>query len=295
MARDHGLSEGHHLEVRFFQLPDDLAGCFSTVYCGRIALPHGTALVDHLLPEWSNARFFFTGAPEARMLGDQKTVRSDFQITGPTSRPVRFEIGSSRFFGFGMLPLGWQRFVGEPADEFADTLYEGRGSKGFAAMVPLFDLLAAEIDDEARQFAAFCDFFRHLEPEPRDAARTSRIYQAMLDPHVIEVRALADASGLTVRTLERICKRHFGFAPRLLLRRQRLIRSLAAFMLAEGKSWTEVIDGHYHDQAHFVHEFHSFMGMSPSDYLALGHPVLEAFFANRQEVWGMPARKAPVA
>ena len=76
----------------------------------------------------------------------------------------------------------------------------------------------------------------------------------------------------------------------LLLRRQRLMRSLAAFMLEPRASWSAVIDRHYHDQSHFVHEFHAFMGCTPSDYAAQPHPVLSAFMAERKRIWGSPVQ-----
>jgi len=69
-----------------------------------------------------------------------------------------------------------------------------------------------------------------------------------------------------------------------------LMRSLAAFMLEPRASWSAVIDRHYHDQSHFVHEFHAFMGCTPSDYAAQPHPVLGAFMAERKRIWGSPVQ-----
>ena len=104
------------------------------------------------------------------------------------------------------------------------------------------------------------------------------------------VAELAERSGLNARTLERLCRRAFGFAPKLLLRRQRVMRSLAAFMLRKSGNWSDVIDHHYHDQAHFVRDFRAFMHMSPREYAGLDHPILTAFMPERVRIWGSPAQ-----
>ena len=95
---------------------------------------------------------------------------------------------------------------------------------------------------------------------------------------------------MSKRTLERLCAKHFGFSPLLLLRRQRMMRTLSTFMLYERSKWSAVIDQHYHDQAHFVREFHSFMKMSPSEYASMPHPILSAFMKERNRVLGSPVQ-----
>ena len=99
---------------------------------------------------------------------------------------------------------------------------------------------------------------------------------------------------MSIRTLERMCHRYFGFTPKLLLRRQRFMRSLSAFMLHQsqkgGARWTEAMDEEYHDQAQFTREFSEFMGMTPSAYAALPHPILASFMEARARIWGSAAQ-----
>ncbi len=278
------------VRVRFFAPPDDLAPCFTTFYKLEVDLPRGEFLTDLLQPEWSNLRFFSGNSPRSFPTDGGEIVTSSFQATGPSAKPMRFELPATTMWGIGMLPLGWARFVDAPADAYADTICDGYKSDVFSRFTPLHDaLFAANASDEV-QFALISKFFRELAPQPRDAARIVRVHEAMIDPYLLEVSTLAERVGITTRTLERLCRRHFGFPPRLLLRRQRMMRSLAAFMLSDRKSWTENIDRHYHDQAHFVHEFHSFMGMSPSQYASMPHPVLSAFMSARQKIWGSPVQ-----
>ena len=57
-----------------------------------------------------------------------------------------------------------------------------------------------------------------------------------------------------------------------------------------GPRWTEVMDEHYHDQAQFTREFHTFMTMNPSEYASLDHPILSSFVEARARVWGSAAQ-----
>jgi len=276
------------VNVKFFAPPEDLASCFTTFYKMEVSLPQGRTVTDYLQPEWANLRFFLRNPPRATA-HDGATLSARFTATGPSSHPTRFEMGSCSMWGIGLLPLGWERFVQQPADEYADMICDGELHPTFSRFVPLCEMLCASKEADETEFAAITDFFRGLAPPPKDAARILAIHEAMVDPYLIEVGALAERVGLTKRTLERVCDRHFGFPPQLLLRRQRMMRSLAAFMLSD-KSWSQAIDRHYHDQAHFVHEFHNFMGMSPSQYARMEHPILQAFMAERQRVWGSPVQ-----
>ena len=282
------------VKVRFFAPPDDLAPCFTTFYRMDVDLPPGATLTDLLQPEWANLRFFSHNPPTAQPMNGGEKVRSRFQATGPSSHPLRFEIGATRMWGIGLLPLGWARFMRSPAEAFADRIYEGASTEPFARFAPIGEIVSDRDCSDEDAFERITRFFREEAPMPKDAARILQVHEAMIDPYLLEVGTLADRVGLTKRTLERLCARHFGFPPRLLLRRQRMMRSLAAFMLSESGNWSETIDRHYHDQAHFVHEFHSFMGMSPTQYAQREHPVLSAFMLERQRVWGSPVQTLDV-
>ena len=278
------------IDVRFFAPPADLAPCFTTFYRLEVELPPGEVLEDWLQPEWANLRFFAENAPSAAMPDGPAIAGARFQATGPSSCPTHFTLGRTRMWGIGLFPLGWARFIGENASEHANTVVDGEASPAFARFAPLCAQLCRRDYSDEEQFAMLTGFFRKLAGPPRDQRRIKKVHEVMVDPRLVHVEDFARRCGLSKRTLERVCARHFGFSPRLLLRRQRLMRSLAAFMLTPQASWSEVIDRHYHDQSHFVHEFHAFMRCSPSEYAAQPHPVMAAFMAERKRVWGSPVQ-----
>ena len=112
------------------------------------------------------------------------------------------------------------------------------------------------------------------------------IHTALVDPDISTVSQLAETVGASDRTVERVCAKAFGFSPKLLLRRQRFIRSLSQYMLDPSLKWIGALDGHYHDQAQFVREFRQFMGMTPRQYGKLEHPILDAIVSERARLAG---------
>ncbi|MXP30792.1 helix-turn-helix domain-containing protein [Erythrobacter jejuensis] len=281
--------------MRFFDPPAALADCLSTIYRLEVDLPEGQTVSDLLLPEWGNLRFFRSNPPVVDTADGPPLDGCRFQATGPSSRPVPFSIGATRVWGMGLLPLGWATYVGEPASALADTCLDGSTHPAYSRLSGLLTALDNAGPGDDQEFKAISDYLLKNAAMPREEHRIRAAQEAMVDPYLLQIPDFAERAGVSTRTLERLCLKWFGFTPNVVLRRQRLIRSLAAFMNEGNSSWSEAIDRHYHDQPHFVREFHYFMGMSPTEYAEQPHPIMDAFMGNRQQSWGKPApsRDAP--
>ncbi|MFC0590330.1 helix-turn-helix domain-containing protein [Novosphingobium aquiterrae] len=276
------MSPDVSITVRFHPPPEDLRRYFTTFYVTEIDVPDGQLVEDALQPEWAGLRFFSGASPDAWVGQGAVVSGATFIATGPSSLPCHFRLGTTRFWGIGLLPLGWHRYVGKPACDHANLVTDGARHPAFAAFTPLADRLFGTAPDEAAELARIISFFRGLgEPDPNEEARIVAVHGALIDPRIDSVAKLVEEVGTGQRTIERLCQRHFGFSPKLLLRRQRFMRSLAQFMLDPSLKWIGAIDGHYHDQAQFVRDFHQFMDMTPREYAALPHPVLDRFMHER--------------
>ena len=276
------------IDVRFFAPPLDLEGCLTSIYRLDLSVAEGR-VVDWLQPEWGNLRVFSGDLPVTQVGAGPLVAGVRFTITGPSSRSARFELGSTRMWGIGLLPLGWARFVGKPASACANMLADAERHPDFARFGALPEVFGEMPDDES-EFARIVDILRRAAQPVPDVDRIRAVHAAMTELGLGMVADFAVHAGVSVRALERLCRRHFGFPPKLLLRRQRFMRSLAAWMLGGMGRWSPSIDELYTDQAHFNHEFHEFMGMSPSEYAALPHPILSKFMEQRAKVWGSPAQ-----
>ncbi|WP_018683075.1 helix-turn-helix domain-containing protein [Actinokineospora enzanensis] len=94
------------------------------------------------------------------------------------------------------------------------------------------------------------------------------------DLALTRVDQLARASGLTVRSVQRLFSEYVGVGPKWVIRRHRLHE--AALRADEGGpvDWAGLAaDLGFADQAHFTREFTATVGTSPARYLAGGNPV----------------------
>ena len=278
------------LIAEFREPPAAFEGCFTSLYHLTLDLPEGAApVIDYLQPEWANIRFFCGSTPEAA-IDATEVSGAPFVGTGPSALPCRFALGPVRMWGVGFLPLGWARFFDADASACANIICDGAAHPVFRHFAGLADTLCdpqATLDEQYDALVAA--LARAMRPN-RDEPRIARVHAALVNGDHASVHDLADACAMSIRTLERVCTRYFGFAPKLLMRRQRFMRSLTNFMLQRGTRWTEAMDDHYHDQAQFTREFREFMTMNPSEYAALDHPILTSFMEARARVWGSAAQ-----
>jgi AraC-like DNA-binding protein len=278
------------LTAEFREPPPAFAGCFTSLYHLTLELPEGAAPVtDFLQPEWANIRFFCGNSPEGQIAGTQ-VAGAPFVATGPSSLPCRFSLSTCRMWGVGFLPLGWARFFPGDASAVTNTICNGAAHPVFAHFAGLTQALCDPEATLEEQYDALVEGLAAAMRPNRDEPRIARVHAALVSGEHASVHDLAGACGISVRTLERISTRYFGFSPKLLMRRQRFMRSLTTFMLQRGLHWTEAMDAHYHDQAQFTREFHEFMTMNPSEYAALDHPILTSFMEARARVWGSAAQ-----
>lgn len=283
----------YSVRSRFFTPPPQFDGCFTTFYHLTLEVEDGGTVQDYLQPEWGNIRFF-GGARPTSQIGETTLSGARFNATGPSSRPCHFELGSARMWGIGFLPLGWARFIDADAYDLANAACDGAAHPAFAKFDCLSDALCDPAADAEAQMEVIVKEMERLMRPNRDEPKITRIHAALVGGEYTAVVDLADVCGMSIRTLERMCRRYFGFTPKLLLRRQRFMRSLSNFMLhqaqSKGARWTEAMDEEYHDQAQFTREFAEFMTMTPSKYAALDHPILASFMEARARIWGSAAQ-----
>ncbi len=267
--------------------PRDLAPYITAYYRTHA---HAAATVeDWLPPEWGNLRVG-AGAVYQAAIGQTELRRVPTAVlSGPTSRVTRLRLADGDFWGVGLLPLGWAKFIGVAASDFADRFCDAAEHHALAPLHPLIEHLAHARGDMDRDLACLNATFRALlaRPQPQHDAIV-KTHEAILFESFSTVAALADHLGTSTRTLERFAQRHFGFPPKLLLRRQRFLRSLAKFMVDPSMTWIDSLDSHYHDQAQFVREFKHFMMMRPSDYAAMDHPIALTAVRARKIALGEP-------
>lgn len=279
---------GSSVTIRFALPSARLSPYVTTYYCTEVvASPAEPVVEDRLHPEWANLRFLERGTSQSSIDNAPFKDVPAFAVAGPTACAPRFRMTSGRSWGIGLLPLGWVSLFGASASDYADQVIDGMDDSEFAAFHPLARSLADADGDFATELAMI---EAHMEAlalrETAEMPAIHRVNAGLVDPKIASVAQLAQRSVMSVRSLERLSKRAFGFSPKLLLRRQRFLRSLSQFMLDPSLTWLNTLDQQYHDQAHFVRDFRRFMGMSPSAYAKLDKPILVAAARARMAIAG---------
>ncbi len=278
------------VKVRFFATDPALSPYISTIYLTEVDTTVGKEVSDYLHPEWANIRFVRDGPLKGAIGTQAKSVMPNIIAVGPTSYSTFFSCTKMYTWGIGLLPLGWVKLVQAPASKFADRFTDGAIEPAFSKFAPLYDKLFGGEALDVRQEAAIINSFLvdMLADAPVDDIAVMHAQEAISDPSFATVSDLADRMAMSGRTLERLCCRAFGFPPKLLLRRQRFLRTLSQVMLDPSMRWIASLDAQYHDQAHFTRDFNRFMGMSASEYKKLPHPILGAAVFGRMAAVGAP-------
>ena len=286
------MSQSPQVQARFFYPPKNLQHMFTHFYYVDFAGEDGRVVTDYLHPEWGNLRFFQGNAPTAFALDGTRFEKTSFSITGPSSQALRFEIAlPSRMWGIGMMPQGWARYMGVDAADLANLVADGLTDPQFAQFLPLAESIFGKVPDIESEYGRIASFFAQQNDKPSaDEARIAALHQALHDPEVRTVADLVERTGCNPRKLERISHRALGFPPKVLLRRQRLLRSLAEYILDPSLKWIGALDSHYHDQAQFVKDFKEMMGMTPKQYAAIDKPILGSFMGERARFSGSPVQ-----
>jgi len=271
-----------NITVRFYRLSEALQPYFTAIYATTIECDPGTLVTDCLHPEWAALRFTEGPPPIACIGTGELKPQWPFVANGPTSKAIQYGVTRSRIWGLGLQPAGWSKFVSQPANSLRDRTVDGSKHDAFALFAPILGQVEAAGGDADRIATGINDFLmQHADRPVPYEAQILACQQALRDPDVANVAELGERLAMSERSLERLCGRYFGFPPKLLLRRQRFLRSVAQFMAASRRSWSQALDSQYYDQAQFVRDFRSFMGMTPSEYAEAPHPILDKVIAQR--------------
>lgn len=270
----------------------DLRPYITTYYLAEVQSRDGSIVRDLLHPEWGSVRYVCAGAVEGGSILAPLEPIPPVTLVGHSSRAAQIECASMRIASFGLLPLGWHRFVGLSAHKYADLSVDARTIVAPVDFGALFPALAAA--DDVKAVAAIFDtallsaLIAPSEPDDGETAQIEGLHQALLDPEVASVGEIMARLSITATQLERLSKRVFGFPPKLLIRRQRFLRTLANLMRSPQARWAVILDPQYHDQAHFNRDFQRFFGMAPKQYLALEKPIVLAGAMARMAALGDP-------
>lgn len=285
---DHDVvgSGGAAASVTYHLPAQALRGAVTTYYLVKVTGP-GTVW-DQIFPEWPNFRLILGGDWEAHFPGEPRQPVPVIGMSGALEKALWAGGSAGLMVGVGLMPAGWPQLTTCPADLFTNRLCPLSEAIGPVAD-ELYRRLRKADGDEAI-YAVLDDVLLAILTERPEAATIALAHAALQDPQTQTVGDWAEAVDLSSRQLERFSNRYFGMSPKRLLRRQRLLRTLAAMREAPEGTWTQFLDAQFTDQAHFIHEFNYYMGLSPGAYLAREQPFMAEAWKRRKALLGSPVQ-----
>lgn len=195
------------------------------------------------------------------------------QLTKPL--PVKSE-GKNRMLGIRFYTHGAAFFLKEDLWELNDRVFDARDILGrpinqLHAML----LEALSLTQRLELIEAFLlDRLFSLE---RNADRMSMIgeitKELQTEALAEDIKSLASKYKLTPRYLQKLFLQYTGVTPKLYHKINRFQRSLSLVTKKENSLTSIAYDCGYFDQSHFIREFKSFTGITPSHYTAESFPV----------------------
>ncbi len=113
---------------------------------------------------------------------------------------------------------------------------------------------------------------RPLELHP---AISYAIEQFKRSAHAGRVATITDRIALSSRRFIELFRRQVGLKPKMFCRVRRFQHVLRLIHRKQDIEWAQIaLECGYYDQPHFIHDFQSFSGLTPSGYLAAATPHL---------------------
>ena len=205
-------------------------------------------------------------------------------LSGAQSRFIVLDTASqSSMMGVSFKAGGAFAFVREPASEFSDCYLPLEETWG-AGAADLHERLL-ESSTPAKRFQTVEAFLlaRLAAARARHPAVTIALRELTRASGPPAISELVRRAGVSPRRLIELFRKEVGLPPKLVSRIQRFQRALQTLDERRHVDWARLaLDCGYYDQSHLVRDFHDFVGLSPTVYLAQrgNHPNHVPFSAG---------------
>ena len=177
-----------------------------------------------------------------------------------------------RVAGIQFRPGGAFPFLGMPANEVAHAAY---------SLEDIWPHDAKRIRERLLTAPDAAAIFRILEHElltrlsHRHSLHIAVNFAVLHLSRGMRVGDVADHAGLSSRRLIDLFLQQTGLTPKAFQRVRRFQRALQGLYTGYEEDWASLALGcGYYDQAHFIHDFRDFSGMTPSEYVIAATPHL---------------------
>lgn len=204
-------------------------------------------------------------------------VNPQIELWGQITKPLPiYSAGRHTMLGVKFFPHSAAYFLDEAIGDLNDRVTDlwdilGNPVKQLHAQLQ-------ETDDVATRIALLESFLiKKLIKAERKSTRLDRVGHILKtmtkDPAEVKINAIASQHGITSRYLNKLIFQHTGLTPISINKIRRFQFSLKLIAKNNQPLTSIAYDCGYFDQSHFIKEFKSFTGLTPSAYLKSISPV----------------------
>ncbi|MCB0599152.1 MAG: AraC family transcriptional regulator [Lewinellaceae bacterium] len=200
----------------------------------------------------------------------EKEVLPASYVLPPNTKPFTIHyLGGVQMLGAVFHPAAFFELFGWSQNEFTDRTVPLEDTDGRQELLVLQEKLEeAEVPEKmAKLLDAY--FLQKLKGKREGNPAIKQAMGALArEGGAVQFQTLLKESGVGSRHLRRLFNQYLGMPPRDFLRIYRFYRAYWALLGGRYSSLTTLaLDAGYYDQAHFIHDFHHFTGLSPQQLL----------------------------
>jgi AraC-like DNA-binding protein len=240
------------------------------------------AFNDTVFPSGSMEIIFNLGSGNWQIVSSEGfDTTPSVELWGQITKPLAVRsIGKNTMLGVRLFPHAAACFVNDNVEQFNNAVIDFKylGGKSVASLHQ--KLLEIHSWDERIQLLENFLIDR-LSICAKTSTRINVVHEVMRelkrDGFFDNIENVASRYGITARYLQKLFLQYTGLTPKLFSKINRFQNSLILVTKNEASLTDIAYDCGYFDQSHFIRDFKSFTGLTPSGYSSERSPITFAF------------------
>ena len=200
---------------------------------------------------------------------NEHSYREVASIVGTMTKPIFAKLkGQVDYIAIRFLPGGFLHFFNSAMYNFTDQIIpletiSGKESRNLIEQL----FLENHIENQIKLLESHLENLLRVNNK-NDPVAKNAIYNILVNKGNIRVSELSKIVDISKRQLRRKFERWIGVSPKAFCRIIRFQNILQTFRRDSKCNLLSIaLDGGYYDQSHFIHEFNSYYGANPSEFL----------------------------
>ncbi len=257
------MADSDNAPITYWRADKRFAGLVTGFHRFRIPFRPGATFRDVFFPGDPVIRFGIEQPqPWSLQIGSRRFDMPLASFSGPTNVAGWAQATGGTVVGVGLRAVGWARLFGGDLSGHANRVVP------LSALDPTAERVREALNAGDHPPAVLERWLDERLAADRAVDPLVPLLEAAFDDvETMRIEALAERVGMTPRQFAARTRQHFGFTPKLLLRRRRFLRALSGTLDAPPDTAGALLaEAGYWDRSHFLRDAHLFLGCSIREF-----------------------------